>query len=712
MTGGEATPDAGFTGVKQPEFDTLVSKHSSAGSQLDSLASILWAELHKAGLDTSPAMGVREIAKRVNTQAEDLRRRQRLVHEMVRQGVSLGLGLCTPSGNYLAMPDRVGDLMAKLDGRAAAELAERAANGDRTALAQLRKYASQAGNPQFANALLNGLGPKGMVELPASLAKQLRNVLNKEHIEDARALSQNARQVLGMLSTALATGADPKSPAYVGENFLNQLKVQSRADHTVDGITYSGYQSLALIWRAHQDQAPYSPHFMKNIGRDAIVFEREKLRDTWRAAGDPFGEFFGVKKKGMADFATVLSVGEELTTEPGLRADRKGEPFRSSVVDGLFIAAKHDKLTSRALLDWKPAGWSESALTYMLSTRRGAFHDSKNYSPLQSVLEIAIAGNDSKSTELTAEALKAIKKDVAACFGRGSGNHDGKLMINDPEKLEELAILRYPLARALAANMERAAGVYDEAYPGFDGIEKTDLDYLLVHISRDDQAFKELLRAQTGRMRSQINSAAQHHHGNFTENRVLAEASFFGRILEARRLVLMSEGQSQEQAKADLRQDVQAVIGVAAMPVGAAAGKAIGIGPDLGSALTCMTSVDVARWSTDQIQRDHLTPEAAVRAGADDKDIIVKQVGDMVLASRMANGQWTPEDLKSLKGRSFATDSDQPQVKPMSQLSSKDFEALVRWARDRTDVESIKRAAEVQIRNNAEMHDNLGIDRY
>lgn len=131
----EASPGAGFTGVKQPAFDMLVSKHSSAGSQLDVLAARLWAELNLAGLDTSPAIRIREIAKRVNTQAEDLRRRQRLVHEMVRQGVSFGTGLCTPGGTYLAMPDRVGDLMAKLDGRAAAELARRAANGDRQALA-------------------------------------------------------------------------------------------------------------------------------------------------------------------------------------------------------------------------------------------------------------------------------------------------------------------------------------------------------------------------------------------------------------------------------------------------------------------------------------------------------------------------------------------------------------------------------------------------
>lgn len=710
---GDPGSDPTFTGVRQPSFDSLVTKHSSAGSQLESLASTLWTELSKAGLDTSPAVRIREIARRVSTQAEDLRRRQRLVHEMVRQKAGFGIGFCTPQGTYHAVPDRITDLMTKLDGRAAADLAKRAAGGDRNALAGLKKYASQAQNPQFAQAFLQALGPKGLVQLPATLAKQTRAALNKESLGEAEKFATDAKQALGMMSTALASGTDPKSAGYVGDSFLNQLKIQGRAEHRLDGLSYAGYQSLALVWRSHQGQPPYSPHFMKVAGRDAIVFERERLGNTWKASEDKFGQFFGSLKKGIPDLATVLDLGDALTPGRGARNDRGDEPFRSSMVDNLFHAASNSKEASQSLLDGKPAGWDQTVLTYMLTTRRDAFHDSKNYHPFQLALETALSGKDDDSTRLTNEALNAVKAEVGSCFGRDEKS--GELVIADPEKLENLAFLRPPLGHAMAANIEKISGVYDDGTQGFSGISARELDLLLVHVTRDDRAFKGLLRAQADRMHAQIKGAYKHHDGKYVSSRVQPEAHLFGRLLEARRLALMSEGQQEWQAKADLQQTVREVVGLAATPSGSIAAKVLGsAGGGVETQVAGMGTNRLADWIISKMRQQSLSVGGAALGAKGDKDIVAGMIGDMIIASKVAHGKWSSEAVNDLEGKSFATGSKPPQIKPLESLSPEQFERLIRWARNHSDIEGTVRDANREMNDSGGygVHENLGINRY
>ena len=62
-----------FTGVAA-SFDKMASKHTQAARRLEELAQALHRELQSAGLDTSLAARFRELAGRVTTQAEDLRR--------------------------------------------------------------------------------------------------------------------------------------------------------------------------------------------------------------------------------------------------------------------------------------------------------------------------------------------------------------------------------------------------------------------------------------------------------------------------------------------------------------------------------------------------------------------------------------------------------------------------------------------------------------
>jgi len=101
MTDPAANPD--FSGVKQPAFDSLVRSHVSAASALDRLAGELRGQLNKLGVDTSPALRLRELGRRVRAQATELQTRQGRVHAMQQDGK--GAQLCTPSGTFWSLPE-------------------------------------------------------------------------------------------------------------------------------------------------------------------------------------------------------------------------------------------------------------------------------------------------------------------------------------------------------------------------------------------------------------------------------------------------------------------------------------------------------------------------------------------------------------------------------------------------------------------------------
>jgi hypothetical protein len=100
MTDPTANPN--FSGVKEPAFDNLVSSHVTAASTLERLAGELWSQLNKLGIDTSPALRIRELGNRVRSQATDLQTRQGRVHAMQQHG---GPRIATPEGTFWPLPD-------------------------------------------------------------------------------------------------------------------------------------------------------------------------------------------------------------------------------------------------------------------------------------------------------------------------------------------------------------------------------------------------------------------------------------------------------------------------------------------------------------------------------------------------------------------------------------------------------------------------------
>lgn len=723
---GDPSTDPNFTGVRQPFFDHLVSKHSTAASRLDALASRLWGELSKAGLDTSPALRIREIARRIDSQARDLRQRQSLVHEMARLGLGLSAGSSLLTGAYHHISDDTSIVKIQVNGAAAADLAKKAAAGDRGALSALKKYESQADNPIFANAFLNALGSKGFVQVPAALATQARALLHransgpgtgsKSATEEANRFSSEASSLLTLMSSSLAAGTNPKSPAYVGDSFLKQLREQGAATYVNEnGTHYFGYQAMALVWRAHGGKPPYSPRFMRVVGVDAVRFERQKMEKQWFSARPDFGGQLGRDRhpRGMDDLATKLGLGRFFDAKPIALPLGGSVPFRASVIDDLLGAARYSRQGAQALLSAdlavpgtsKPADWNVSVLKYLLTTRREVFHDHKNYAPIQMAMTAALAGKDKESTRLTNEALNLIKADVASCFKRRE--QDGQLAIADKEKLEGLAFLRYPLGQALADNIDKVAGVYDDGTRGFSGITKDQQDRLLLYVTRDDGAFDALLKAQTERMRAVVNSAYKHGPEKHVSNHILPEAHLFGRLLEARRSALVADSIDNAEAEKLVQQAVSSALSVTMAGPASRGFTALTNVKGVGAEAVSTGTDRLATWIASQIRSRGLSMADATNSAHRDRDLVAGAMGDMIIAAKIAYGKWSPEAINSMAGKSFATDDIPPRVKASpDKLSDTEFRDFVKWARYHSNLETVIRIAKQEM--NVTANNGLG----
>lgn len=84
MTTPSGNPE--FSGAKQPAFDNLTRSYVRAASALEQLARDLWAQLDRMGADTSSAVEIRDLARRVRGRVTDLQARAGRVHAMQNSG--------------------------------------------------------------------------------------------------------------------------------------------------------------------------------------------------------------------------------------------------------------------------------------------------------------------------------------------------------------------------------------------------------------------------------------------------------------------------------------------------------------------------------------------------------------------------------------------------------------------------------------------------
>ncbi|MED7930411.1 hypothetical protein SMD20_39720 [Nonomuraea sp. LP-02] len=683
-----------YSGVKQPEFDTLVARHTTAALQLEDLAAMLHGELSAAGLSTEPALRIRAMAKEVSAEVDDLRRRQRIVQEMERMKVVYRE--CTPDGTMIAVPDSTAAAQGFLDGTLAANAAVAASRGDKAALAKLHGYANRAKDPEFVKVFLAKLGAKGITELPAALGLQVRANVTSQR--DPQQIEQ-VKQVMKLLSTALAKGTDPADEAYMGQAYLDQLVKEGRAEHKALEVTYVGYQAQALIWRASEGKPPFSKRFMEIVGRDVVVHQKE-LSDS----RGPYAN--------SLDLATVLGISDSM--QPGgPRMGQPGEQIKASVIDDLSQAGRFSSPAAQALLFHTPKGWTTSIMEYLLTDRLDGFNHTRNQAPFAGLLQKALSGKDKESLTHTNEALILLKEELDGVVGRGA---DGKLEILDRKKLDRMSFLSGPMGMIMAAHVDKIFGVFDDKTPELKDVDRAEMDRLLLFVGRDEAATKALVGAEVERMLLKVQESYRRDGGESLNEVLIPEARFMGHLLETRRLFLLSQATSDGQAKEEMKSLISGVLSEATGPVGKLATRFGFWGDKAHEKLTPMGFDKLSAFLTDRLMKEGLSADSALQEAGNDREMAMWMVHKMVLSSSIANGQWSRSALEDAKGSPFATNNDPPKLKPLDEIVAdpETFDKFIEWARWHTKVESSTQTVKEAMDNSAlfDVHSNLGIERY
>ncbi|MFI7466861.1 hypothetical protein [Nonomuraea sp. NPDC049646] len=704
-----------FSGVKLPEFDTLVTRHTAAAMQIEELASLLYGELNGAGLDTAPAERIRRLAAQVGQEAADLRKRQGIVREMERLKVSLGPAAV--AGTLIAMPDSLPQAQGQLDGTAAANAAKAAAAGDKNALKQLQAYVSKTRDATFVKAFLSQLGAKGVTELPATIAGQLKAAASAGGTGQA---SKEAREAMRLLATALAKGTNPSDPAYMGDAFLTDLVKHGRSEFKLNGISYFGYQAQAMIWQASEGNPPFSEKFMQVVGRDAIVFEKEKFEDRWKASKDAIGSALGSQQVPMADLATTLGVTQWMiprtpTIGPAKQPiDESRKHPGSAVIDDLFHAAASDAKASQVLLNHTPAGWKQSVLSYMLTDRLAAFQFHGNTDPFAQAMRKAMTGKDDTSLKLTGEALNVLKEHAKKAFGPDDNN---RLSITDRKLFDQLTFLRYPAGSALAAHIDQLYGTFETKTHGFSGIDKPDMDRLLVLVSGDKEAATELQAAEAGRVGDRVNDAFKVDGGKHVKDQLIPEARVFGHLVEARRQALLANAWSDEQARKDLKETLNSAFSELTGPTGRLGTKVAGeIGGKIGEKGAELSLDTLASFIAKQVIEVGVTSGDALKTSENQTEMVGWLMKRAIISAKIAAGDWSKNAMEAVKGKSFATRDQPPQIRPLEEILAEPttFDDFIEWAQRFTNTESTANDLQTTMGNIATttVPGNLNVSRY
>ena len=615
-----------FCGVKRPEFDTMTAKHTAAASQLDQLAQRLYGELSQAGLDVTPATRMRELAHRVRLQAEDLRRRQRLITELERQKIVFGA--CTPAGTFLPVPDGLDSAEAMLNGT----LAALAASGGN--VWPLTSAAHGAGDPAFAKALVTRLGAAGVVKLGAA-----------------------PPQALQALSTALAVVTDPASPGYLGDGFLRQLVAAGRTPpHEPDPERPSGYHHLAGILAAHGGAPPYSAAFAKIVGRDMLAMDRQ----IWDAR----------------------QAGEATPLMTNMR----------SFLPGLVHAAASAPLAAQTLLAHTPPGQKTPNLHYLLHERAGLW--GAGTGPFGALLEAAMKGHDPVSGRLTAETIKILGTDVAACYERDDNE---RLKLKDQDAFDRIAALRTPLGNIFAAHIHEIGDSYNGllVWKTTDGpasqataVNSQDLDYALLFTVTDDTAFKKVVEAQAEHMRVELDAIFPlRPKGQDLDDPIAREGLTFGHLLAVREEGLLAEGRANAADAAALREMVRTGIGLIPVPGAHLAGewaqqafKNAHFGEYASSLADGMLESGKANgydraadWVAEQFKDGRTLDETFSTARSAGK-LVTRLMEQMVASAIIAHGQFDPS---TCEGQSFL---ESGRFRPLETLSAEQYQDLLDWA--------------------------------
>ncbi len=365
-----------FSGVKQPDFDTMAGKHTQAAGRLAELAQSLHRELQGAGLDTSLAARLRELAGRITTQAEDLRRRQQLVHELQRQRVSIR---DEHSGGEF--PGDTG--WPERRQRAARRDAGRTRRTER--LARGRQGAGRAGEVRVSN---RGHGVRqGIPWHPGSRRSDAATRLDRRTVAHRLGPRRSGARILALSPGPESTGHAQQNagqgnrseePRVPGCGFHQRL-----GEAGPDRAQVRRYEVLGLPGSGtHLACSRGGAAVLEGVHGDRRT-RRHRLRaaSSARTNGRRARTGWAERRQPKTHRRPGRRARPRHPAETGDTGRRSGGEGLSSMVDDLFHAAKFSREASHALLDHTPAGWKESVLDYLLTSRWGASHYLGDYAP-------------------------------------------------------------------------------------------------------------------------------------------------------------------------------------------------------------------------------------------------------------------------------------------------------------------------------------------
>jgi hypothetical protein len=349
-------------------------------------------------------------------------------------------------------------------------------------------------------------------------------------------------------------------------------------------------------------------------------------------------------------------------------------------------------------------------LDYLLTTRWGASRYLGNYAPLNDMLVTATTGQDATSQELAAAMTKIVAGEVSDAFDIAT---NGSLQIKSREAFDRYAPLSYPLARAIAANVDQLSQLLLNRAT-FGEVSAKDMSYALVLATSNDAGFEALVGAQTEHMRAALETAppvglnvANAERLGYTEayvkefddngsgqidqsdvmqfltDRAVEEARPFSQIVEIRAQVLIAQGLDAKKADESLKSMVGNAIGLIPVPGAKQVGElATGAFRDLVSAgydkLAGAAYDEVAQQVAQRMSAHGRGLDEVYRTLADNREA-VERLGEQMLATALLTKGMLDNNMA---GRIFVT-GDPPTVKPFGEMSPREYSDFLVWARDK-----------------------------
>ena len=362
----------------------------------------------------------------------------------------------------------------------AADLADKVPFLSDEEAARLAAYSRYAGDPAFATAFQQRLGPDGLLYLGAALTK----MVSEEDPPTDR--DRSAAGIQQLLASTLATATEPGNEPHLDAAWIAQLKEEGRRQIDFGSFSFQpyGYQVLGVLLK----HGTFSSSFLSDVGGDMLAFERENGEngDVWNNNLPSGAMYWGTHLDlidGAGGFDPMVGLMKALAANPEASKD-------FFAVDPGATGSRVDYLlTDRMWLPDAPYG------------EGGPDQQSPGTDYLGQALDGATTGRPRDATSAS------IMESVVHHIGSDAETRDGVVESTDlaPANLRDslghmLSTYVGDVNAAFDPNLDRSGSWDDPALPGQEPahavFDRFELMRVLADTSKDTGAYTELSDTQ------------------------------------------------------------------------------------------------------------------------------------------------------------------------------------------------------------------------